>query len=47
MQQNLTRDPTEHVDLRVSEPALFASVITELDKQRHTVYQTDYTEPGT
>ena len=44
---NLTADPTEHHDLRLSEPALFASLITELDKQRHTVYQTLYVEPDT
>ena len=44
---NLTADPTEHHDLRQTEPALFASLMTELEKQRHTVYQTDFVEPDT
>jgi hypothetical protein len=33
--------------LRLSEPGLYTTLINELDKQRKTVYQTDYVQENT
>merc|ERR1711988_434303 len=44
---NVTADPSEYNDLREEQPSLYASLISELNKQRKTVYQTDWIEPNT
>ena len=41
------QDPTEHVNLKVSEPALFESMRQKLLAAGKTLYQTNYGEPGT
>ena len=40
-------DPTEHVNLKDSKPALWSTMLNKLLEHGKTVYQTDYAEPGT
>ena len=44
---DILKDPTEHHDLRLSEPALFESLRQKLLEEGKSTYQTDYAEPGT
>ena len=44
---NIISDPTEHVNLKESLPALFESMRTKLLAHGKTLYQTNYAEPGT
>ena len=43
----VAQDPTEHVNLKASEPALFESMRQKLLAEGKTLYQTNYAEPGT
>jgi hypothetical protein len=44
---DLLKDPTEHHDLQLSEPALFESLRQKRLEEGKSIYQTDYAEPGT
>ena len=44
---DLLTDPTEHQDLRRSQPVLFESLRKKLLNAGKSIYQTDYAEPGT
>ena len=43
----VAQDPTEHVNLKASEPALFEPMRQKLLAEGKTLYQTNYAEPGT
>jgi hypothetical protein len=44
---DIVKDPTEHVNLKESLPALFESMRVKLLAEGKTLYQTNYAEPGT